>query len=140
MLTIPRAHLAALLEHCRAALPDEACGYLAGRAASVESVHPVRNAAAAPTRFAMEPRGQLAALEAIDRAGREVVGIYHSHPGGAPSPSAADLEQACWPGTALPCWPGAVQVIAALPGDSGPVVKSYALEAGAFREVALQIV
>ena len=139
MLTIPRAQFETLVAHCRAALPDEACGFLAGRGGAVESVHPVASASPSPARFAMEPRAQLAALEAIDRAGREVVGIYHSHPGGAPSPSALDRGQAFWAGTAVAAYPGAVQVIVALPAAGAPAVRGFLPERGSLREIPVAL-
>lgn len=96
MSEIPEPVRTALVEHCRAALPNEACGYLVGDPATgrVDRFVPITNAAASPTRFRFEPHEQLAAEQAIDEAGEQVVGIAHSHPTGEPSLSAVDVADA----------------------------------------------
>ena len=137
MLTLTGADLEGLLEHCRRELPNEACGILGGRAGRVESVHPVESAHPSPTRFVMAPAGLFRALELVGRSGRQVVGIYHSHPAAAAVPSGVDLRDACWPGTALANYPGAIHVIVSLQNRNAPVVKGYALSAGAFVEVPI---
>ncbi|MHB8836755.1 MAG: Mov34/MPN/PAD-1 family protein [Candidatus Methylomirabilia bacterium] len=129
--------LAAVFEHCRRELPHEACGILGGRAGRVESVHPVQNAYPSPSRFVMEPTGQFRVMDELSRAGQELVGIYHSHPGGLAAPSNIDLKEACWPGTTLPNYPGAIQVIVSLRDRDAPVANGYAVVQGLFVEVPL---
>lgn len=96
MSEIPEAVCAALVEHCLAALPNEACGYLVGdpETGRVDRFVPITNAAASPTRFRFDPHEQLAAEQAIDEAGEQVIGIAHSHPTGEPVPSAVDVADA----------------------------------------------
>ena len=55
---------------------------------------PITNAAASPIRLVFEPHEQLAAGQAIDAAGEQVIGIAHSHPNGEPTPSAVDIADA----------------------------------------------
>ncbi len=138
-LTMAGDVLAAILEHCRRELPNEACGILGGRAGRVESVHPVQSAHPSPSRFAMEPTAQFLAMDEVSRAGRELVGIYHSHPGGPAVPSTTDLQEACWPGTTLPNYPEAIQVIVSLLERAAPVVRGYAADRGMFVEVPIII-
>jgi len=83
-----------LLAHCRAALPDEACGYLVGDHACVDRFVPLTNAAASPTRFVLDPHEQLAAEKALEREGLQVVGVAHSHPVGDNVPSPTDIDDA----------------------------------------------
>lgn len=134
-LRMDGAALGIVVEHCRRELPNEACGILGGRDGRIESVHPVISVNPSPSRFAMDPAGQFRALDEISRSGHEVVGIYHSHPGGPAAPSSVDLEAACWPGTMVPNYPGAIQLIVSLQHADDPVVKGYATTAGAFVEV-----
>ena len=134
-----RDHLETIIEHCRRELPNEACGILGGRAGGVQSVHPVNNARPSPSRFAMDATAQFRAMDEIDLAGGALVGIYHSHPGGPAVPSSVDLEEARWPGTTLPSYPGVVQVIVSLQEPDAPVVKGYAPAAGRFIEVPVII-
>lgn len=85
----------ALVAHSRAALPNEACGYLAADTEGrVVRFIPIANAAASPTRFVLEAAQQLAAEQAIEAAGQTVAGIAHSHPTGAAEPSATDIADA----------------------------------------------
>lgn len=139
MLTLTDADFQTIVEQCRRALPNEACGILAGRDGRVETVHPVKNIHPGLARYAMDPAGQFHVLEEIRRAGLELVGIYHSHPGGPALPSSVDLDGACWPGTFLPNYPGALQVIVSLQDRAAPLVKGYAMLAGSFVEVPLII-
>jgi proteasome lid subunit RPN8/RPN11 len=97
-----------LVEHAREGAtetpPVEVCGVLAGeRDANGErraiGARRVPNVADRPTvAYELEPAAALAAIDAIEDAGREVLGFYHSHPGGPPRPSDADRAQAAWPG------------------------------------------
>ncbi|MGI9607395.1 MAG: M67 family metallopeptidase [Acidimicrobiales bacterium] len=93
-----------LIGMARAALPNEACGYLAGDTAlegdvagqtvSVVGVYPIANAAKSPVAFVLDPAAMLAAEDSIDRAGRRVVGLVHSHPTSRARPSPRDLSDA----------------------------------------------
>ena len=139
MLTLAGADLARVVAHCRRELPNEACGILGGRAGRVESVHPVRSARPSPGRYEMDPAEQWLALDEIDRAGWELVGIYHSHPAAPAMPSPSDLEAACWPGTNLPNYPGAVYLIVSLLDRAVPAVKGYVLAVRGFVEVPIEI-
>ena len=138
-LTMAGAERAAILKHCRRELPNEACGILGGRARRVEGVYPVQSAHPSPSRFTMEPTAQFLALDELSRAGLELVGIYHSHPDGSAVPSHVDLEEACWPGTTVPNYPGAIQVIVSLQDRAAPVMRGYAADRGRFVEVPIII-
>jgi desampylase len=103
MLLLGRTELQDMLDHAAAEWPREACGVLGGRDAGsrrvVEALHPCRNVAAAPEReYLAEPHDQLRAFLAIEEAGLEVVGVYHSHPHGPAGPSALDQARAAFPG------------------------------------------
>jgi len=110
-LVLPPDLRARLIDIARAALPNEACGLLGGQqtsgvrnggsstgavagVVSVASVHPVRNDAASPTRFALDGQGMLDAERRIDDAGQVVLGVFHSHPSSAAVPSVRDLADA----------------------------------------------
>src|SRR5687767_10491356 len=89
--------------HAQDAYPQEACGFLAGRFES-KDVRVVRarrapNAAGGDrgASFALQPRDLLAAQDALEGTGVEIVGFYHSHPDVPAAPSDADHAHA-WPG------------------------------------------
>lgn len=92
-LVIPAAVLAELIAHCRAGLPCEAGGLLAGVAGQVSHHFPLRNALASPTRFLSDATDTIAAAKACRLAGVEVLAVYHSHPTSAPVPSVRDLAE-----------------------------------------------
>lgn len=83
--------------------PREACGLLLGRIEGrrrvAEVVHPARNLAVerAHDRYELDPRDQLAAERAARDAGREVIGVWHTHPDHPATPSETD-RAAAWSG------------------------------------------
>jgi proteasome lid subunit RPN8/RPN11 len=85
-----------------AARPREACGLLAGTRSRgevrVARALPARNLARAADAFVVDPGDLVAADDAARADGLELVGAWHSHPGGGPEPSRADLDGA-WPGS-----------------------------------------
>jgi len=102
VITLTRAAYDAVVAHAREGGDEEVCGVLAGTygeaESRVETVHRARNAAERPaTRYRIDPEEQLAVLEAVEDAGREVAGFYHSHPTGPPGPSETDAARAAWP-------------------------------------------
>jgi len=86
-----------MVAHVRAAAPEEACGLLGGAGGRVCRVYPVENALHSPVAYTMEPHAQIETMLAIEAAGWELVGIFHSHPGGPAAPSPTDVRQAYYP-------------------------------------------
>jgi proteasome lid subunit RPN8/RPN11 len=77
--------------------PEEACGLLSGQDDRVHEVFPMTNALNSPVRFRLDPQEQIQAFEHIEQNGWELVGIYHSHPQGPPTPSRTDVMEAYYP-------------------------------------------
>ena len=87
-----------LIAHARAEAPREACGLLAGRNGGITRVIRCTNVHPTPTtRYVIDPREQLKAFRAIESAGEELAGIYHSHPVSQPYPSPTDRAEAHYP-------------------------------------------
>ena len=82
------------------ASPDaEICGLIGGHENRALSFYPVNNIADKPEyNFLMEPREQIAAMQAMRGECETFWGIYHSHPLTAADPSPADRELAAYPG------------------------------------------
>jgi proteasome lid subunit RPN8/RPN11 len=102
MLELTRSAYDAVVDAALDGRPKEVCGVLAGEregsTSRVDAVYPVPNVADRPTvRYTLDPEAQFAAFEAAEKAGREVVGFYHSHPTGPPRPSETDVDGAAWP-------------------------------------------
>jgi [CysO sulfur-carrier protein]-S-L-cysteine hydrolase len=97
MLKIPQSILDMVVTHAREGLPLEVCGILGGTADMVCSMYRISNRKASSTSFLMEPREQIAAMEALRLQGLEVLAFYHSHPGGPACPSDEDIRLAYYP-------------------------------------------
>jgi len=95
-LRIPKTHWDEMLRHVRQHEPLEACGLLAGKDEQVQKVLLVRNQAQSPVRFVMDPYEQLQAFEWIETQALELIGIFHSHPGGPETVSSTDIAEAAY--------------------------------------------
>ena len=121
-----------MVGHAREDLPNECCGMIGGRDGAATSVVRVKNAAASPLRYEMEPQEQFDALKTIEDAGEELLGIYHSHTRSAAYPSQTDVNQAV-------AWPEQVYVIVSLENEEEPDVKAFLLEDLKIADVDLDV-
>jgi proteasome lid subunit RPN8/RPN11 len=126
---VPSALRDEIVAHARAEAPQEACGLLAGRAASATRVIRCRNAHPTPvTRYAIDPREQLRAFRDMEANGEELVAIYHSHPITQPYPSPTDRAEAHYP--------DAFYVLVSL-RDATPELRAYRVRDGWVREAEI---
>jgi proteasome lid subunit RPN8/RPN11 len=100
------------------AYPEEACGYLTGTKDAIERVVPMTNAAekrraeepkeysrGARDGYVMDPNEQLRVEQAERKAGRDVIGVYHSHPDVGAYFSEEDRRRALpWGAPLYPIW------------------------------------
>ncbi len=131
-LVLPRPYCDAMVAHVRQALPREGCGLLAGPPPRVAQVWPVTNRAPGEDRFIMDPAEVVAAFYAIMSAGWALLGVYHSHPHGPAWPSTSDVQRATYPDVA--------QIIVSLAEAEQPIIRAFAIRAGAIRTINLSIV
>ncbi len=126
-----------LVAHAREEAPNECCGVVAVQAdgaagaARAVRVHRAVNTAASPLRFEIDGREVLGLIEAIEGVDLELGAIYHSHTRTAPYPSQTDINFAAH-------WPGVEWIIVGLADGESPEVRSYLIEDGEVREVALE--
>lgn len=134
----------ACVAHAREGAPAEVCGILAGsRGATapaeegtgtgetpergrdrVTRVLRATNVADSPrTRYELDPAEQLDLMREVEDAGDEVVGFYHSHPGGPAEPSPTDER--------LATWEGYLYLVVSLAGDE-PAVGAWRWTGEAF--------
>lgn len=100
-LEVTSGAMATVVEEAAKAAPDEACGLLLGRGGRVETAMPTANVHPDPrTHFEIDPMALIAAHRAARAGGPEVIGYFHSHPTGHPSPSAVDCEHSSGDGRA----------------------------------------
>lgn len=130
-LRLDAAHHAEMRAHVAIEAPLEACGLVAGKRGTSAKVFAIRNANLSPTTFRMAPQEQLAAMLEIERAGWELLAIYHSHPNGPAGPSKTDIAEALYPGVVHLIWnrPGDVWTCRAFLLD-GSQINSVEFEVG----------
>jgi [CysO sulfur-carrier protein]-S-L-cysteine hydrolase len=131
MFTIQKADVRIIFDHCDREYPNEACGILAGRGTTVEKVYALTSENPSPTFYQIDAQEQFRVLREMREAGRDLVGIYHSHPAGRAYPSSTDVE--------LAFYPEAVYVIVSLIERGDPCMKGYSIVDGNVTEVPLNI-
>ncbi|UYY58723.1 M67 family metallopeptidase [Sphingomonas sp. S2-65] len=88
---ISRSLLDAIRQESAIVAPEEACGLLFGTTAQIDGWTPARNVAEQPERrFEIDPATLFAALRAERTGGAALIGYWHSHPSGDPTPSRTD--------------------------------------------------
>lgn len=103
MIVLRADQLAAVEDAAAVAFPSECCGLLVGHdgvdgATEVSRVVPSPNLAAVPARrFEIDPKLWFDLGRALDGGPERIVGLYHSHPGGAAAPSPTDRDSAWEP-------------------------------------------
>jgi len=132
-LTLTPAQWREVVAHVEAERPNEACGLLAGEGGVVRRVYPAENILHSPVAYQMDPKRQVEVMLEIEAAGWDLHGIYHSHPGGPPVPSLADVAQAYYPDS--------LYVILAPQAAAGEWRgRAFRIEAGEVKEVEVMIV
>jgi proteasome lid subunit RPN8/RPN11 len=129
-MRIARSMLDRIVAQARDEAPNECCGIVGTRDGSAVTVFPVRNAAASPLRYEMDPKDQLRVFEALDAAELEVGAIYHSHTRSAPEPSQTDIN--------LAFYPDAVYVIVGVAGAEDDV-RAWRIVDGRVAEAPLEV-
>ena len=132
-LTLTAAQWREIVAHVEAGRPNEACGLLGGEGGVVRKVYPAENILHSPVEYQMDPKRQVEIMLEIEASGWELNGIYHSHPGGPPVPSLADVAQAYYPDS--------IYVILAPEAATGEWRgRAFRIEAGEVKEVEVMIV
>jgi proteasome lid subunit RPN8/RPN11 len=129
-MRIARSMLDRIVAQARAEAPNECCGIVGTRNGQAVSLYPMRNAAASPLRYEIDPTDQLRVFEALDDAGLEIGAIYHSHTRSAPEPSQTDIN--------LAFYPDAVYVIVGVAGEDDDV-RAWRIVDGRVSEAPLEV-
>jgi proteasome lid subunit RPN8/RPN11 len=116
--------------HLVGCLPEEGCGLLAGHANRVDLVLPVENAEHSPVHYTMEARALVAALGRLEVLGLELLGAFHSHPGGPFGVSESDVREWQYPEAAL---------VVCAPREEAWGARAFIVDGGRVAEVPVQI-
>lgn len=125
-LELPKDLYRQMIEHCMSGLPNEACGFLAGRDGVAERIYPLTNAAASPVYYRPADKEMLRAMTDIDDRGLQLVSIFHSHVASAPFPSVTDVREAHYPDAAY--------LIVSLIDQSNPLARAYLIRKKDWRD------
>ena len=91
-IRLKREHIDAMVAHALEDAPIECCGLLAAKDGVVAAVRRAKNKEASPYRFSIDPLETRKHEQAIDDAGMELAGFYHSHTGSHAVPSPTDIR------------------------------------------------
>lgn len=97
MIHLPPEARAAIVAHAFWCEPNEACGLLAGIGGQVRMVYALTNVASSPVAYTVDPTEHFRALQHAERAGWDLIGVFHSHPNGPAEPSEVDRRLALAP-------------------------------------------
>ena len=90
-----------VVKHCQRALPNEACGIMAGEITGdkgiVKKVYFTENSDVSPESYFMEPDEQFNIFRNMRENNLELISIFHSHPETPARPSGKDIEMAFYP-------------------------------------------
>lgn len=91
-IRLKREHIDAMVKHALEDAPIECCGLLATKDGVVVEIRRAKNREASPYRFSIDPLETRKHEQAIDDAGHELAGFYHSHTGSPAVPSPTDIR------------------------------------------------
>jgi len=129
---IPRAIVDEMIAHAREELPNEACGMVHGRDGAPIVVHRVRNVAASPYRYEMDPLRMLRLETQRDESGESLFAIYHSHVASEAHPSPTDVKMAFFPPGEKerePMYPTTYYILVSLASEP-PSVRAFFIRTG----------
>jgi [CysO sulfur-carrier protein]-S-L-cysteine hydrolase len=132
MPRIPRSIVEEMVAHAREELPNEACGMVHAVDSRPVAVHRVRNVAASPYRYEMDPLRMMRLEEQRDRTGETLFAIYHSHVASEARPSPTDVRMAFFPPGELdlePMFPTTYYILVSL-AQEPPEVRAFFIRTG----------
>jgi proteasome lid subunit RPN8/RPN11 len=86
-------------DHALRELPNECCGILSGKRGFIDRIHQCTNESASPSAFSVPPQELFGFFRSLREQGRDLMGIYHSHPAGPGTPSCRDEKEFHYRGT-----------------------------------------
>lgn len=125
-----------IIAHARGEVPRECCGLIGGLlegrdlAATGVQLFRLTNAAPGLDFYEIDANDLFRVTRDLDRDGRDIVAIYHSHPTGPARPSATDIE--------LAFWPDAWYLICSLDNPARPDLRAFRIAEGEVSEARIE--
>ncbi|MFB6344854.1 MAG: Mov34/MPN/PAD-1 family protein [bacterium] len=69
-----------MVEHASEDAPLETCAVLFGSELTIDDYYPMENTDESEVHFTFDPQQQLKAMKEARSRGKDIIGIYHSHP------------------------------------------------------------
>ena len=93
-MKITKEIYAEILLHAKKDLPNECCGYLAGKGEYVTAAYAFKNIDGSHEHFSFDPEEQFAAIKDMRTKDLVPIAVYHSHPETPARPSKEDVRLA----------------------------------------------
>jgi [CysO sulfur-carrier protein]-S-L-cysteine hydrolase len=132
-----------MVAHSREDLPNEACGMVHAKDGTAIAVHRVKNDAASPYRYEMNPLQMLRLEGQRDDTGETLFAIYHSHVASAARPSPTDVRMAFFPPGEIerePMFPETAYILVSLASDPPDVRAFWIRQGGEVVEEPIEII
>ena len=142
MPQIPQSVIDELIAHAREDLPNEACGMVHAKDGTL-TVHRVKNAAASPYRYEMDPLQMMRLERTRDDEGEALFAIYHSHVASQAYPSPTDIRMAFFPPGEVeqpPMFPGTLYILVSLEHEEPSVRAFHVRQGGHVDEEPIEVV
>lgn len=94
MLIIPELIIKKIFKQGISELPNEACGYLAGKEDKILKHYPMTNIDRSKTHFSLSPKEQFSVLKKAREEKYSILAVYHTHPATPARPSEEDIKLA----------------------------------------------
>ena len=79
-LNIPQSIIDDMISHSQEELPNESCGYLAGKDGEIKKIFRMTNIDKSPEHFSFDPKEQFQVVKEARDQGLSLLSVYHSHP------------------------------------------------------------
>jgi proteasome lid subunit RPN8/RPN11 len=119
MIKISNKIIQEIIRHAKNELPNEACGYLAGKDNVILKSVEMMNRDNSPEHFSFDPSEQFRVIREVRKEGLNILANYHSHPKTPARPSIEDIRLANDPEISY--------LIISLAGEI-PVIKSFRIQ------------
>jgi len=129
-LTISEEIFDEMIAHCKEAVPNEACGILAGKGGEVSKIYKMTNIEKSSVSYFMDSKEQFKVMKDIRANNLSMLAIFHSHPSSQAYPSEKDKS--------LAFYEDCVYIIVSL-AEKEPVAKGFSIREGSIKEIGISI-
>jgi proteasome lid subunit RPN8/RPN11 len=135
-LQLRREQLEAIDKHALKNFPRECCGLLLGKLVGdfikVEEVAEAENVLGSAVTFEIDSEFVFKVIDRAEESGRELIGIYHSHPNVPAYISSSDNE-------IMRLWPGVAWLVLSVTSQRVEERKVYAMVKGKILELKIEV-